>query len=262
MMDVITVLGDKVLSFVRSLGQMAVLFWQFLTESVRRPFEGKLITEQVYHIGIRSLSIVIVAAASTGMVMALQFGLGLSKFGGKLYVPKIVSLSIIRELGPAFTSIILAARIGAGIASEIGSMVVTQQIDAIRALGTSPIKKIVIPRVLGCLIAIPFLATIANLVGVAGSLLVGVHELGLDPGFYYEKILATVVARDYLTGIGKTFFFGFFIAIISCYYGMNVRGGTRGVGMATTNAVVMSSITILISDFFLTKLFFLAFERG
>jgi phospholipid/cholesterol/gamma-HCH transport system permease protein len=189
------------------------------------------------------------------MVMALQFGLGLEKFGGKLYVPKLLAVTILREMGPVFTSLMIAARVGAGIASEIGSMVVTQQVDAIRALGTSPIKKIVIPRVLACLITLPILVSIANIVGNAGGLFVGSFELNLDSNFYLLKIMSTSNIKDYLSGFGKTLFFAIFIAIPSCYFGLNVKNGTKEVGIATTKAVVNSSIFILVGDFFLSKLF-------
>ncbi len=253
-------LGAKVLTAIRELGGSWILLQQAVKDVFSKPRYPGLVVEQVYQIGIRSMSLVLVTAASTGMVMALQFGLGLEKFGGKLYVPKIVSLSIIRELGPVFVSLMLAARVGAGIASEIGSMVVTQQIDAIRALGTSPIKKIVIPRILGCLIALPLLTTIGDIVGTAGGLLVGVHELDLDPSFYVEKFLSTVTVMDFATGLIKTFFFALFLSLTACYFGLNVSGGTRGVGLATTRAVVVSSILILVSDFFLTKLFFIFLE--
>jgi len=254
--------GGKALEVVRQLGGQWLLFRQVLSELMFRPLYPGLVAEQVYQIGLKSMVLVLVTAASTGMVMALQFGLGLEKFGGKLYVPKIVSLSIVREVAPVFCSLMLAARVGAGMASEIGSMVVTQQIDAIRALGTSPIKKIVIPRILGCLIALPLLTVLGNVVGVTGGLLVGMHELNLDPGFYYEKILSTVTITDYMTGIFKTFFFALFISLTACYCGLTVSGGTKGVGTATTNSVVMSSIMILVSDYFLTKLFFILFEKA
>jgi phospholipid/cholesterol/gamma-HCH transport system permease protein len=255
-------MGNRVLEFTRLLGGFGLLSREVVLQLWRRPFYFRLLIDQIYQVGIRSTSIVFVTAASTGMVMALQFGLGLEKFGGKLYIPKIVSLSIIREVGPVFCSLMLAARVGAGIASEIGSMVVTQQIDAIRALGTSPIKKIVIPRILACLIALPLLAGMGDIIGVFGGLLVGKHELGLDPGFYYEKIFQTVTVTDYFTGILKTVFFAFFLSVVSCYFGMTVEGGTRGVGIATTRAVVASSILILASDFFLTKLIFILFEKS
>lgn len=241
-------------------GGTTLLSKQVLTELIRRPLYFGLIVEQIYQIGIQSIPLVFVTAGSTGMVMALQFGLGLEKFGGKLYIPKIVSLSIVREMGPVFTCIMLAARVGAGITSEVGSMTVTQQIDAIRALGTSPIKKIVIPRLLGCLIAIPILAVAANFIGIIGGLLVGANDLGLDPVFYVQKVLTTLWLPDLLSGFFKTPVFAFFIAINACYFGLNVKGGTQGVGSATTRSVVTSAICILVGDYFLTK-FFWVFEQ-
>jgi len=246
--------------FLRLLGGTTLLTGQVLSELFRRPLYFRLITEQMYQIGLRSLPLVFVTAGSTGMVMALQFGLGLEKFGGKLYIPKIVSISIVREMGPVFTCLMLAARVGAGIASEIGSMTVTQQIDAIRALGTSPIKRIVIPRVIACLIAIPLLAVAANFVGIIGGMLVGVNDLGLDPIFYQQKVLNTLYLPDLLSGFLKTPVFAFIIAITACYFGLNVKGGTQGVGNATTRAVVTASICILVGDYFLTKLFWI-FEQ-
>jgi phospholipid/cholesterol/gamma-HCH transport system permease protein len=241
-------------------GGTTLLSKQVINEIVHRPLYFGLIVEQIFQIGIRSIPLVMVTAGSTGMVMALQFGLGLEKFGGKLYIPKIVSLSIVREMGPVFTCLMLAARVGAGITSEIGSMTVTQQIDAIRALGTSPIKKIVIPRVLGCLIAIPLLAIAANFIGIIGGLLVGANDLGLDPVFYVQKVLTTLWLPDFFSGLGKTPVFALFIALNACYFGLNVKGGTQGVGNATTRSVVTSSICILAGDYFLTKLFWV-FEQ-
>jgi phospholipid/cholesterol/gamma-HCH transport system permease protein len=260
MADFATSLGARMLALAQAMGAYGLLFNSVLRELPKRPFHLKLVIEQIYHIGIKSIGIVFVTAFSTGMVMALQFGLGLEKFGGKLYVPKIVSLSIVREIAPVFCSLMLAARVGAGIASELGSMTVTQQIDAIRALGTSPIKRVVIPRILACLISVPLLAAIGNFIGVFGALIIGVLELGLDPSFFYQKVLATIVITDFVTGCLKTVFFSFFISVTACYFGLNVKGGTQGVGSATRAAVVTSSIMILIGDFFLTKAFFILFE--
>ena len=250
-------LGNAILNLLNFMGGTTLLFRNFLSQLKTRPFYFGLVVEQIYQIGFRSLSIVSVTALSTGAVMALQFGFGLEKFGGKLYVPKVVSLSLVRELAPVFTGLMLAGRVAAGITAEIGSMKVKQQIDAIRALGTSPIKKIVIPRVLACLIACPLLTVIANFIGIAGALWICTAELGLDPMFFYQKVVTTVVATDFLVGVAKTYFFAAFISIVGCYYGLNVTGGTQGVGQATTKSVVTSSILILISDFFLTKLFWL-----
>ncbi len=240
---------------LRLFGGTANLARQAWSEGWRRPRYLSLIIQQVYLIGVASMPLVTITAASTGMVMALQFGLGLEKFGGKLYVPKIVSLSIVREMGPVFTCLMLAARVGAGIASELGSMTVTQQIDAIRALGTSPVKRIVVPRILACLIAIPVLVAIANTIGILGGAMVGTYELGLTFDFYMQKVFYTVTAADYMSGFGKTPFFAMIIALISTYFGLTVKGGTQGVGLATTKAVVFSSILILVGDYFLTKIF-------
>lgn len=240
-------------STLKFFGGTTILGQQVLKEIAKFNFSFKMTMEQVYQIGILSLPIVFITAASTGMVMALQFGVGLEKFGGKLYVPKIVSLSIIREMGPVFTCLMLAARVGAGIAAEVGSMTVTQQIDALRALGTSPIKKVVLPRVLGCLIAIPLLVALANVLGVVGGMIVGVHDLGLDPQFYMQKVYETITVVDYYSGFAKAPVFALVIALTSCYYGLNVEEGTRGVGTATTKAVVTSCIFIFIGDYFLTK---------
>lgn len=255
-------LGDQALSLASGLGGVALMMRQVLRELFKRPLHIFLIVEQIYHIGLNSVGLVLVTATSTGMVMALQFGLGLEKFGGKLYVPKIVSLSMVREMGPVFCSLVFAARVGAGIASEIGSMTVTQQIDAIRALGTSPIKRIVIPRILACLIALPLLVALGDVFGVMGSIAIEVSELGLDPKFCVEKISETVVMTDYLEGLGKTVFFALFVSVTACYYGLKVRGGTQGVGLATRGSVVVSSVMVLVGDFFLTKLFIFLFERG
>ncbi|WP_041577988.1 MlaE family ABC transporter permease [Bdellovibrio bacteriovorus] len=249
-----TVFMMEVLHFIGGVG---LLSRDVFRETFRGKIYYKLISEQIYQIGMRSLPLIVITAVSIGMVMSLQFGMGLEKFGGKLYVPKLLAVTILREMGPVFTSLMLAARVGAGIASEIGSMVVTQQIDAIRALGTSPIKKIVIPRVLACLITLPILVSIANIVGNLGGLIIGATELNLDPNFYYLKVMTTSNIQDYLSGFAKTFFFAIFIAIPSCYFGLNVKAGTKEVGIATTKAVVVSSILIVVGDFFLSKLFWI-----
>jgi phospholipid/cholesterol/gamma-HCH transport system permease protein len=229
-------------------------------ESLRPPYYVRLLTDQIYNIGVRSLGLVFATAFSTGMVMALQYGYGLEKFGGKLYIPKLVALSIIKELGPVFTALMIAARVGAGIASEIGSMTVTQQIDAIRALGTSPIKKIVVPRILATLICLPLLTVFANSVGIVGGGIVAVTDLQMDWNFYFQKVASTVVIHDYMVGLAKTVFFAITISVSACFFGMNAKAGTRGVGIATTQSVMVSSIIIVVSDFFLTKLFWLVLQ--
>lgn len=224
------------------------------------PFHFSLFVDQCFSLGIRSCSLVFITALSTGFVMSLQFGYGLERFGGKLYVPKIVGMSIMRELGPVLTCLMLAGRVGSGIAAEVGSMNVTQQIDAIRALGTDPIKRIVIPRVLAMLIMAPLLTVFADLVGICGGLIISLTELNINANFYFYEGLASLRLTDFTLGVTKTFLFGLLISVTGCYYGLNTSGGTQGVGRATNHAVVTSSVLIVIFDFILTKMFWI-FEK-
>lgn len=243
------------------LGGTINLFYAALIATRRRPHYFGLFVEQCYQIGVRSLSLTTITALSTGMVMTLQFGLGLERFGGKLYVPKIVSLSILRELGPVLTSLMLAGRVGSGIAAEIGAMNVTQQIDAIRALGTDPIKRIVIPRVCALLFMAPLLTILADLTGVFGSMFVSYWELNIPASFHLHESIISLRVSDLMVGVAKTIVFGMIIGLTACYYGLTTRGGTQGVGQATTRSVVTASILIMISDFILTKVFWV-YERG
>lgn len=242
---------------LNDMGGIAILIKDCFNQIRTRPIYLNLIVEQIYFIGVKSLPLILITAISTGMVMSLQYGLGLEKFGGKPYVPRLVASTILREMGPVFTGLMIAARVGAGIASEIGSMVVTQQVDAIRALGTSPIKRIVIPRIVACAISLPLLVAICAVVANLGGLVIGHYELGLDPNFYYRRVLETSTLKDYITGFAKSFFFALFISVPACYYGLSVKNGTKEVGLATTKAVVTGSLLIFVGDFFLTKLFWI-----
>lgn len=250
-------LGAPLLSSLRTAGGFGLLCIQIVREAFYPPFYPRLILQQLYSIGIRSILLVAVTGLATGSVMALQFGYGLSRFGGKLYVPKVVAITILREMGPVFTSLLLAGRIGSGIASEVGSMNVTQQIDAIRALGTSPIKRIVIPRLVACLIALPILTLFADYIGMIGAMMVSTKELSINIPYFAAKAIESLRSYDLFTGMAKTVVFAFFIAVAACWKGLNTQGGTQGVGNSTTWVVVTSSIFIMVSDFFLTKLFIL-----
>lgn len=250
-------IGERTLSTIRFSGGFASLALQILSELFTAPFYFRLVLQQVYIIGIQSFLLVVVTGLATGSVMALQFGHGLSKFGGTLYVPKIVALAILREMGPVFTSLLVAGRVGSGIASEVASMKVTQQIDAIRALGTSPIKKIVIPRLLACMIALPILTLFADYIGLFGAMLVCKYDLSINPEYFFSKAVETLRLNDLLTGMAKTSVFAFFIAMTGCWKGLTTEGGTQGVGNTTTWVVVTASIFIMISDFFLSKIFIL-----
>lgn len=248
-------LGHKTLFLLRFYGGSARLVGQMISEGFRRPYYLGLIVEQIYYIGIQSFSLVIVTGLATGSVMALQFGYGLQRFGGTLYVPKIVALSILREMGPVFTSLLVAGRIGSGIASEVASMKVTQQIDAVRALGTSPIKRIVIPRVVAALIALPILTLFADYVGLFGALTICAKELSINPQYFISKSIDALRIVDLVTGLLKTVVYALIISVTACWKGLNTEGGTQGVGETTTWVVVTASISIMVADFFLSKLF-------
>lgn len=250
-------IGQSILALLQFAGGFGLLCLQIARECFYPPFYFKLILHQVLKIGVESFLLVAVTALATGSVMALQFGYGVAKFGGKLYIPKVVTLAILREMGPVFTSLLVAGRIGSGIASEVGSMKVTQQIDAIRALGTSPVKRIVIPRLIASLIALPILTLFADYIGLFGAMLVCSKELGINKEYFFHKAIETLRLYDLFTGMAKTLVFAFFIAVTACWKGLNTEGGTQGVGNTTTWVVVASSIFIMISDFFLTKFFIL-----
>ena len=212
---------------------------------------------QVEAIGSRSMTIVLLTALFTGMVLALQTGFALARFGAKPYVGAVVGLSLVRELAPVLTALMVAGRVGAGIAAEIGSMAVTEQIDAIRSMGADPVQKLVLPRMIAATISLPLLTILAAVLGVIGGMLISASQFGITPSFYLQTIYANVTVNDFLSGIAKTFVFGWIIAMVGCYFGLQTTGGTVGVGRATTQAVVLASISVLISDFFLTMLLLL-----
>jgi phospholipid/cholesterol/gamma-HCH transport system permease protein len=196
-------------------------------------------------------------AVFTGMVMALQMGFFLAEFGAKIYISRIVGLAILRELGPVLSALMIGGRVGAGIAAELGSMAVTEQLDAMRALGADPVRKLVVPRLLALIVMVPALTVVADALGILGGYVISVGELHVDPTFYLSSLFQEVESNDIFSGLAKAMFFGYFIGIIACYNGLNVTGGADGVGRATTQTVVACSITVLVSDFFLTKLFLL-----
>jgi len=223
--------------------------------ALRPRFPWLEVVRQMEAIGARSSTIVLITALFTGMVLALQTGIALARFGAKPYVGAVVGLSLARELGPVLTALMVGGRVGAGITAELGSMKVTEQIDAIRALGADPIRKLVLPRMLALLIMLPLLTIIADAVGVAGGCLISVTELGLSIDFYTTSFLQALAFSDFFSGIGKAIFFAYFIGVIACFNGLTVEGGADGVGRATTSTVVASSVAVLVADFFLSKLF-------
>jgi len=234
-----------------TISRMAVLAAR---AGFRRPFEGKAILAQFESLGVASLGIVVVTSVFIGMVMAVQFAYGLRKFGGMEYTGRVIGLSFARELAPTLTAVIVGGRIGSGMAAEVGAMAVTEQIDAVRALGADPIKKLVWPRLAASIVVMPILAALALVVGFAGAMLITDSQFGIPSGFFLRSALDSIRIRDFLSGMFKTPFFGAIIALVGCHFGMTTTGGTAGVGSSTTRSVVVISIAILIADFFLTKL--------
>lgn len=248
--------ADEALLYLGGLSDLAV---QTVQQFIRGPIDRAIVIAQFDQIGVRSLSIVAITSLFIGMVLALQTAYSLSDFGGSLFIGKVVSLSLIRELAPVLMALMVGGRVGAGIAAELGTMKVTEQIDALRALATNPVRKLVVPRVLATTIMMPLLTTLACFIGILGGLIIAVGSLHLSSNFYIRSVIETVKYNDLASGIGKTFFFGFAIGLIACHNGLSTTGGADGVGRSTTATVVTASITVLIMDFFLTKLFLFLF---
>jgi phospholipid/cholesterol/gamma-HCH transport system permease protein len=205
-------------------------------------------------IGVGSLTIVSLTGLFTGMVLALQSSATLDAFGARPYVGRLVCLSMIRELGPVLSALMVAGRVGSGMAAELGSMAVTQQIDAMRALGTDPYRKLVTPRMVAGVIMMPVLTLISDMVGLLGGYLISYYSLRLGTQLYWRSAGDAIQIHDLVMGLGKPVVFGYIVVAVGCYLGLSTTGGTRGVGQATTRSVVMASVLILASDYFLTNL--------
>jgi phospholipid/cholesterol/gamma-HCH transport system permease protein len=247
--------GRKGSTALDYLGGMAELTGQAAAGVFRKPFYTQEILRQMDETGVKSLGITNVTALFTGMVLALQTAYSLAAFGGKLFIGRVVSLSLVRELGPVLTALMVGGRVGAGITAELGSMTVTEQVDALRAMAISPVRRLVVPRVLATVFMMPVLAALADVLGILGGLGIAVVELQMTAQDYLTSIWNQLRISDIMSGVSKTFFFGFEIAIIGCWNGLRTEGGAAAVGVATTRTVVFASICVLISDFFLTKLF-------
>ena len=240
---------------LEQVGAFSILIARSARESVRRRPEGQVVLDQLYQLGVLSVGIATVTAMFTGMVLALQTSYSLAAYGAKFFVGDIVALSLVRELGPVLTSLMVGGRVGAGITAEIGTMNVTEQIDAIRAMASSPVRKLVVPKVIAIVIMLPVLVVLSDFVGIMGGLLMAVTSLNQPAAFYMQHVIKAIHPEDILSGLGKTVVFALLIGFIACYKGLTATGGADGVGRATTETVVAASLSILISDFFLTKLF-------
>jgi phospholipid/cholesterol/gamma-HCH transport system permease protein len=224
--------------------------------SVTRPFYHRDVIEQFDAIGLGSLTVVVLTGMFTGAVLALQSGFTLDQFGARTAVGRLVSASMVKELGPVLTALMVTGRVGSGIAAELGSMMVTEQISALRALGTDPIRKLAVPRVLAGLFMVPILTIVANFVGMLGAWFITVWQLRVASSVYWNSVVDGLYIEDVWMGLIKPFFLGFVIVSIGCHVGLRTSGGTQGVGRATTNAVVAGSVAVLVVDFFITKILF------
>jgi len=255
MESIVGQLNHSVKSAIFRVQEFTFLSTRSIVNMVKPPLYVRDTFIQMDTIGVGSLTIIILTGLFTGMVLALQSAYELEAFGAKMYVGRLVAITMVRELGPVLSALMLAGRIGSGIAAELGSMEVSEQISALRAMGTDPIRKLVTPRMMAGLVAAPVLAIIADAFGLFGGFLVAITFLGQSSSYFWTSALDAITFQDLFTGIGKPVFFGFIVTMVGCYFGLSTTGGTEGVGRSTTQAVVTASILILVVDFFLTKLF-------
>ena len=255
-MRFVATIGRIFLSFLASVGRLTIFAGLSVSHIVRPPFYPRLLLRQIIEIGYYSLPVIGLTAVFTGMVLALQSYTGFARFNAEGAVATVVVLSITRELAPVLTGLMVAGRIGAAMAAEIGTMRVTEQIDALSTLATNPYKYLIAPRLLAGLIMLPCCVLIADIIGVFGGYLVAVHKLGFNPAVYLKNSWQFLELVDVISGLVKAGVFGFLIALMGCYHGFHSKGGAQGVGSATTNAVVSASILILGCNYLITEAFF------
>lgn len=248
-------LTSTLIGYVLVVQEFTVLCGQAVVGLVRPPWYVQETIYQIDRIGVGSVFIVVLTGMFTGMVLALQGAVQLEPYGASMYVSRLISTSVVTELGPVLAALMIAGRVGSGIASEIASMKVTEQLDALRAEGTDPIQKLVSTRLMACVLMIPLLTIITNGIAIFGGWLIAQLYLGIDSYFYWTWAFEAIKQRDIVVGLIKPAVFGFIIAMVGCYAGLHTKGGTVGVGVSTTQSMVSSSILILASDFFMTKLF-------
>ena len=251
--------SERTTSSIGKLGAMAILSGQAFLAMLRPRFEVRAWVREMEQIGVRSLGVAGITTIFTGMVLALQTAYSLPSLGVKYYIGTVVSKSLVRELGPVLTGLIVGGRIASGMTAELGTMQVTEQIAALRSMAADPVKKLIVPKLIASLVMLPALTILGDFLGILGGLLIAVFQLQLTPGFFINDVLGSLTVSDMMSGVGKSFVFAYFITIIGCYNGLTARGGADGVGRATTNTVVMASIFVLVADFFLTKLFYSLF---
>ncbi len=249
-------LGRAVLANIEEMGKILLLFLSVLAWMFRPPLKLRNIFRQMEFVGVKSIFVVVLTGTFTGMVMALQGYHGFRMFSAESLVGGTVALVMARELGPVLTSLMVTARAGSAMAAELGTMRVTEQIDALAVMAVNPVKHLIVPRVIAGILMVPLLTVVSDFVGVLGGYFVGVHILNINAGIFLKNITRLVEISDIFNGLIKAACFGLILTIVGCYKGFNTTGGAEGVGRATTEAVVLASITILVSDYFLTAIMF------
>ena len=248
--------GQIALNWIRYIGQLSVLWSETCANSVTPPFKGLRSLIQALRIGPGSFLISGMVAFFVGMIIALQMAYQMMQLSAEMYIPNIVAVALTRELAPVLTALIVAGRIGAGIAAEIGSMVVTEQVDALKAFAVNPVRYLVVPRFLGLVIMLPMLTMLSDLIGICGGYVICVYKLHIGHDMFWKMTFIALHKKDIITGLVKTIFFGMIIAIVGCHQGLTVKGGAEGVGKATTTAVVRSFILIIMTDCMITFIFY------
>jgi phospholipid/cholesterol/gamma-HCH transport system permease protein len=253
-LSVSSLLVDTAKSWVASVQAIAIMAFHAIANIFTPPFYVQDLLNQMDDIGVGSLPIVLLSGFFIGAVMVLQTGAQFTRFGQTSLTGDVVAIALVRELGPTLTGLLVAGRCASGIASELGSMLVTEQVDAMRAMGTDPSRKLVTPRVFATLLMLPLLTTLTDFIGLVGGCVASVFSLRIDAVEFWKRAIDALEFADVMQGLSKPIVFGFILACVGCYKGLTVRGGTQGVGRATTQAVVAASVLIIISDTFLTKL--------
>ena len=251
---------NRIEGSIKYVGDLTILLLRAILWMTVPPFKNERTFQQAKRVGIDSFLIVSLVALFTGMILALQTAYQMQKLSSEIYIANLVAVSIVRELGPVLTALIVAGRIGAAITAEIGTMNVTEQVDALTTLGSNPVKYLVIPRLLSLAIMLPVLTIFSDLIGIIGGFIICVFKLQIGAPMYIRMSIDALAVKDVATGLIKTFFFGIIIALVACHEGLNVKGGAEGVGKATTFSVVTSFILIIVSDCFFTALFYFIFK--
>jgi phospholipid/cholesterol/gamma-HCH transport system permease protein len=251
---VVNGVSDRLKRVLIAIQEYTLLSYRSFTHIFTRPRYIQDTFDQMDTIGVGSLAIVCLTGLFTGMVLTVQSSATLDAFGARPYVGRMVSLSMIRELGPVLTSLMVAGRVGSGMAAELGSMVVTEQIAAMRSLGTDPLRKLVTPRMVGAIVMVPVLTVLSDAVGMLGGYFVARFTLRLSTDFYWHSAIDAIRVQDLVMGLAKPLVFGYIVASVGCYLGLTTKGGTQGVGISTTRSVVYASVLILAADYFLNIL--------